>query len=271
MARPDYNEGLGLVYERFVLNEYLESLVERYSVREALEAPVYGMAGITGINSVPLAQAGCRVTLADEDLERIRTAREIWAELGLRAEFVCCPGMRALPFADGSFDLAWEWAGLWYLPDPESLLRELARVSRRLVFVAMPNRWQAGYILRKLVLEPRFFDRVDERWTDMGRIKKVLLSEGLSLVEEGVLDVPPWPDTVMPAAQLLERLGLGSPRLKARFEGSSWRWSIMDYYAGRDPGLKDRVMRYAFFEKAPIPWRLKALWAHHRFVLFAHP
>jgi len=266
----DYNEGLGLIYERFVLNEYLTSLLKRYPINKVLEAPVYGMAGITGINSVPLAQAGCEVTLVDSEEDRIHITRRIWDELGLEAAFVVCPEMRTLPFADGSFDLAWEWAGLWYLKDAESLLKELARVSRRLVFVAMPNRWQVGYIMRKYLLEPEFFRQVDERWVDIKRIKAVLSSEGLHLVEEGVLDVPPWPDTVMPAAELLKRLGIKSAWLQSRFTGSAWHWSIMDYYTGKDPGLKDRVMRYAFLEKAPLPWWMKVIWAHHRFLLFEH-
>ena len=54
----DYNEGLGVVYERFVLNDYLDGLVDRYGIRTVLEAPLYGMAGVSGINSVRLAQRG---------------------------------------------------------------------------------------------------------------------------------------------------------------------------------------------------------------------
>ena len=32
----DYNEGLGLVYERFVLNDFLLDLKERYSLHSVL-------------------------------------------------------------------------------------------------------------------------------------------------------------------------------------------------------------------------------------------
>src|SRR4030042_5465802 len=67
----DYNEGLGLVYERFVLNDLLERLRLRYGVASVLEVPLYGMAGVSGINSVALAQAGCAVTLVDVDGERL--------------------------------------------------------------------------------------------------------------------------------------------------------------------------------------------------------
>jgi hypothetical protein len=63
----DYNEGLGVVYERFVLNGYLDKLLARYPVKTVLEAPLYGMAGVSGINSVRLAQQGCAVTLVDNN------------------------------------------------------------------------------------------------------------------------------------------------------------------------------------------------------------
>ncbi|MBC7223914.1 MAG: hypothetical protein H5T59_06540 [Anaerolineae bacterium] len=82
-----------------------------------------------------------------------------------------------------------------------------------------------------------------------------------------MLDVPPWPDTVMPAAELLRRLGIRSRRLEERFSGQSWTWSTMAYYLGQQPDLRERVMRYAFLDRARLPWQLKAIWAHHRYLL----
>ncbi len=41
----------------------------------------------------------------------------------------------------------------------------------------------------------------------------------------------------------------------------------MDYYKGKRPGLRDIVDRYSFLERMPLPWRLKVIWAHHRYVL----
>lgn len=263
----DYNEGLGVVYERFVLNDYLDGLVDRFQVQTALEAPVYGMAGVSGINSVRLAQRGCDVTLIDSDGERLAGIQRIWNELALPVTALLCTNMSRLPFPDASFDLTWAWAALWYLQDPGALLRELARVSRRLVFVAMPNRIQVGYLLRRYLIDREFFRTVDERWADLGRIKRELWQAGCRLAEEGVLDVPPWPDTVMPAAELLGRLGIRSDRLRSRFTGSGWQWSTMDYYLGRQPGLRERVLRYAWLDRARLPWQLKAVWAHHRYVL----
>jgi SAM-dependent methyltransferase len=263
----DYNEGLGLVYERLVLNDYLGRLLSKYEIRAVLEAPLYGMAGVSGINSVHLAQQGCDVTLVDVNGDRLEGVRRIWGELDLPCRFVLHEDLAHLPFADDSFDLAWEWAALWYLPDAAGLLEELARVSRHLVFVAMPNRLQVGYWMRKLLVDREFFDTVDERWANMGLIKDTLRQADLIIEEEGVLDVPPWPDTVMPAAELLRRLGIKSQRLDRRFSGDGWQWSTMDYYLGTRPELEEVIHGYAFLERLPLPWRLKVLWAHHRYVL----
>ena len=147
------------------------------------------------------------------------------------------------------------------------MLAELARVTRRVAFVAMPNRVQVGYLLRKYVLERDFVRYVDESWADIGRGRRVLEGAGLRVVRQGVLDVPPWPDTVMPAAQVLERLGIRSRKLQGQFSGDSWQWSTMAYYLGQQPDLYDRVMRYAWLDRAPIPWRIKAVWAHHRYLV----
>jgi SAM-dependent methyltransferase len=263
----DYNEGLGLVYERFVLNDYLDRIVNQHNILTVLEAPILGMAGVSGINSVRLAQRGCAVTLVDENAERLRGIERIWSELQLRATFTHHTDFARLPFDDHSFDLTWEWAGLWYLPSAEALLRELARVSRKLVFVAMPNRVQVGYLMRKYLLERDFVNYVDESWADINRIKKILRDANVQFIDEGVLDVPPWPDTVMPASQVLQRLGIKSKKLDSQFTGAGWNWSTMDYYLGRRPELKARIDRYTFLEHAPLPWQIKAIWAHHRYVL----
>lgn len=266
----DYNEGLGLVYERLVLNDFLDRLVDEFGARAVLEAPIYGMAGVSGINSVRFAQRGIPVTLVDVNEDRLSEVRRVWRELALDhlATFVLVPDPSRLPFGDGQFDLVWNWAALWYLPDAAATLREMARTSATLVFTAMPNRLQMGYLLRKFLLERDFFETVDERWAAIGRARAVLAECGLRLIEQGVLDVPPWPDTVMPAAEVLSRLGLRQTALARRFnDAQSWDWSTMDYYTGRRPELKQQMDGYAFLERAPLPWQLKVVWAHHRYLL----
>jgi hypothetical protein len=266
----DYNEGLGLVYERFVLNDFLEELRRRHAIQSVLEAPLYGMAGVSGINDVVFARAGADVTLVDDTPERLEGVQRIWRDdLRLPVELVCIPpgGWGRLPFADRSFDFTWQWAGLWYIADPAGLLAELVRTSRNLVFVAMPNNIQVGYWMRKLVIDREFFRTHDESWTDIGRIRRILEAAGAEVIDQGVLDVPPWPDTVMPANEVLKRLGIRSKQLEEQFTGDGWQWSTMAHYLGEQPDLYDRVIRYAWLDHAPLPWQMKAVWAHHRYLL----
>jgi hypothetical protein len=213
----DYNEGLGLVYERFVLNDFLDDLRRRFGIRSVLEAPLYGMAGVSGINDVVFARQGVDVTMVDDNQTRLKGVQRIWDEdLRLPVNLVSIEPDQwgALPFADNSFDFTWEWAGLWYINNPAGLLRELVRTSRDLVFVAMPNNIQVGYWMRKLVIDREFFAQHDEGWTDIGRIRRILEQAGVEIIDQGVLDVPPWPDTVMPANEVLKRLGIRSQQLE---------------------------------------------------------
>lgn len=259
----EYNEGLGLVYERLMLNDFLEQLRAKYRIRTVLEAPIYGMAGVSGINSVMLARKGVQVTLVDDNAERLDGVRSIWRELKLDATFLNHADFAHLPLPDGSFDLVWNWAALWYLDDVQGSLRELARVSGNLIFVAMPNRAQVGYLIRKYILERDFVRYVDEAWANIGRVKKSLNDAGCTIIDEGVLDIPPWPDTVMPASLVLEKIGIRSNK----FDGDAWNWSTMDYYLGKRPELKAMMDRYAFLERAPLPWQIKSVWAHHRYIV----
>lgn len=265
----DYNEGLGLVYERFVLNDFLEDLRRRHAIGSVLEAPIYGMAGVSGINSIPFAQAGCAVTLIDDTPDRAAQVRRIWAELGLHPTItpISPDQWGSLPLPDNSVDLAWNWAALWYLPDAAALLREMARVSRKLVFVAMPNTLQVGYWMRKLLLDRAFFPTIAERWVNIGRVRRTLAAAGVNIIATGVLDVPPWPDTVMPANEVLKKLGIRSKKLEDQFTGEGWAWSTMAYYTGAQPDLRQRVLKYAWLDHARLPWQIKAIWAHHRWLL----
>ena len=267
----NYDEGLGTVYERIMLNDYFDGLLDKESISTVLEAPFFGMTGLTGINSVHFAQRGCHVTLVDAKDAYVEEARYLWEDLQLhdRLTLVRSDFGAALPFADRSFDFVWNFAALWHWQGAADLLAELCRVAKRYVFIAMPNNKQIGYFLRKKWLDKEFFDTVDESWMNLSKSRKIVEDNGFKIVDHAVLDVPPWPDTCMPVGVLLEKLGLAKKGKKKETEGEKggWNWDIMRYYAGEDPGFKDRVEKYAFVERLPIYWKIKIVWAHHRYFL----
>jgi len=265
-----FDEGLGTVYERFMLNSFFDVLLDRYPVKEVLEVPIYGMTGLTGINSVHFAEKGCKVTLLDSSREKIQEAIELWKLLpydGL-SEAIWHQDLSRLPFRKDSFDLVWAFAAIWHINEAEKLLSEMARVSSNLVLVFVPNKRQIGYLLRKYIFDKPFFKVVDERWAEIERVSSVLSSMGFKMRDRGVLDIPPWPDTCVPVGPLLDKLGI---RKNGEGNGSKgrWSWDIMSYYLGADKTLRERVERFSFLERMPIPTGLKVLWAHHRYVMFS--
>ena len=131
----------------------------------------------------------------------------------------------------------------------------------------MPNNLQVGYWMRKLIIDRDFFPTVDERWVNIGLIRRTLEDAGVKILASGVIDVPPWPDTVMPANEVLKRLGIRSEKLEDQFTGDSWSWSTMAYYLNEQPDLRERVLKYAWLDQTRLPWQLKAVWGHHRWLL----
>ncbi|MDD4791432.1 MAG: hypothetical protein PHE64_08295, partial [Candidatus Cloacimonetes bacterium] len=103
---PIAHEGLGSSYERIIINKLLLKLYKSYGYHSALESPCFGFTGISGINLVPLAQAGCAVHLEDHDPERIEMIKTSWKKLKLDMDIRCNPGYRNLDYPDQALDFA---------------------------------------------------------------------------------------------------------------------------------------------------------------------
>jgi hypothetical protein len=147
---------------------------------------------------------------------------------------------------------------VWWLKEPAALLSELVRVSNKLVFVAVPNPVQVGYQVRKHIVEPEFVKEVDERWTDIGMIRRTLEGLGVIVLEQGVLDTPPWPtrSCLRPTAAQGRHSFEETRRAVC---GRGWRWSTMDYYSARITISTTRDKPLA--ERWRLPWQIKQIWS----------
>ena len=76
-----------------------------------------------------LAQRGCQVTGVDRGWRLIRIARRLAAREGLPVRFERAPAER-LPFAGAAFDLAVATTVIYWVEQPEAVLREMMRVTR---------------------------------------------------------------------------------------------------------------------------------------------
>jgi hypothetical protein len=254
----DRREGMGTTYERFMLHRYFEQLRSAYGIESVLEAPSFGMTGVSGINSIWWAANGATVTVVDHHPERIRLAEQVWHELSLHAGFVCCDGSyHTLPFGDHSFDLSWNFAALVQLQKPEGMVKELARVTRKAAFICMPNPAQLFRL---------------SRTTACGWNRHIIIDAmqelGWTLSGHGFMDAPPWPDIAMGKEDFFRKVGLAA--LADMLErNNAHPLCIIDHWNGRNSSMERDIMRYSFLEG--LPDAIKRFWAHHQYFIFTPP
>ena len=250
MLNNKYDEGLGTVYERIMLNKMFDKIIDEYHPRFILETPIFGMTGLTGINSVQFARRECHVTLCDTS-HPLELARDLWQKLNLPINTVEVASLsKTITLTSNTFDLVWNFAALWHIANAPNLIGEMTRLSKNLVLIFVQNKTQIGYLLRKYVIDKKLFATVHEEWLNTYMIKRTLLSNNFYILKEGIIDVPPFPDVAMPVGRKVK---------------SDWSWNVMDYYMGKDDGLLTRLEKYQFIENSNLPF--KKFWSHHRFIL----
>ena len=260
----ELNEGLGTVYEKLMLNDLFEKLIKKYNIKSILEAPIWGMSGIPGMNSFIFSKKKLDVTLLDNNRDRINKIKEYWKHVNLNPKIDYVNDFSKLPLDDNSYDLVWNFSALWYHKNADKIVEELVRVSKNLVLISVTNRWQPGYFMRKFWLDKDFFKTINEEWTSATKIKKILKKNNIKIIDESVIDVPPFPDTCMPIGDLLKKLGI---KQKKSDKKNTWHWTTMKYYSGIDDELPKKIAKYTFIEKFPIPWQMKIIWSHHHYIL----
>jgi hypothetical protein len=265
--------GLGTTYERWAVNRLVSRLLSELDVHSLVEGPDDGMCGIAGLNSLVAGLQGVRVALLLPSPARAAFTKTVWAHHApdARPEVTEAWDGRRLPFGDAAFDLAWNFNIMTRAEDPQALLGELARVSRKHVLIFVPNRRNYAFWLHRLhhrvAGEPWDHGRIDlmhhSPWRDL------FARAGLRVRETFHVDCPWWPD-IVDAGQLLRDF---FPFLKGLARRASpanrYRWTPeeLPYYKPEyHPEVHARMSRLAFFENTRAVW-LKERFAHHVGVL----
>jgi len=253
----DFAEGFGSIYGRYVRNRLSERLIAKYGIRTVLEAPCNAEAYFAspGTQSIVFAEAGCAVTLLHHDAEIVQKTRDFWAALGSYDTPVFHQtDFKQLPFDDSQFDLVWNFDSIPLLDDPAHFIAEMARVSADLVMIILPNPWNIGYPLH------RFLNMIHHRkslwgapdWMDNRRTRHVLQSLSMTIVESGLVDMPPWP-----GFDVLNVLG--------RFVRRNTVEAKEDHRT--DQEIEQMLHKLTFIEYAPLPTIVKIPFAHQRYIL----
>lgn len=143
----------------------------------------------------------------------------------------------------------------------EEFLKELARVTKKVIFLCVPNISAIGYISQKYFGKEELKKYLKEEHIFPESIKKSMADSGWELRESNYIDCPPWPDIGMAKKKFLSLFCLGW-LIK---DEKNKPLCILDYYTDKDPLFREKMMKYYFFEKK-APSFIKKLWAHLIFV-----
>lgn len=191
-ARRPETEPSGITYDRFRTAALLERLRTRLDLKKVVEVPSTGAKACPSLYSLSLAQAGCDVTLVNP----FPPAFEDWKRCGVRDRLT---SVRArtdrLPFADDSFDLAWNFVTLGWQESLVPSLLEMTRVAP-VVLLVQQNGYNVGYPWHRFL--HWFFgltwDHGHTRYFWPRNVKIEMETAGLERIEIGLLDQAPWPD-----------------------------------------------------------------------------
>jgi hypothetical protein len=274
MPATEKDTGLGTTYERVAVARLLSRVASERPIRTVLEGPTDGITGISGLNSVPLAQRGATVELVLGAEDEVALARRAWEALGLsdRLKVRLADG-DALGAAGRTFDLVWNFNSLPQVEDPDRLLDEMCEASSRYVMVFVSNTKNYGFPIHRLHHRAAHEDWSHGNISVMNArvIAEKLNDRGFTVVERLLVDTPWWPDIDSPIEEvaatflpfLRKRLSGGTERL----EHYTWTIDTLPYFdEERLAALLEEIEKHFIIERSSLT-PIKLLFAHHRGVL----
>jgi hypothetical protein len=249
-------EGKGLDYERFAMNKLFHRMVRERGIRNVLELPAKGEKAMPSLYSIAFGQAGCPVTLVNPEPK----SEWAWNALDYPVERHHCENVSDTGLPARGYDLVWDFMFLAQFGDKDGLLREMKRLSRRWILYIGVNRFNPGFFSHRTV--HRIFDvpwtHGDVAFMNPFRVRRFFEDHDLTVVRTGVVDCPPYPDSLGIRDMKLHRKNVDLNKIDWDSRTFAWMRS------GEVP-LKLRL--FYLVEKLPLPWRVKLAYAHLFWVL----
>lgn len=256
------SECFGLIYERFAFGKLLEKIVKEYNIKSVLELPGGGVKAMPSIYSICMGLAGCKVTVVNGE----KASLNVWRRLGIEdmISFVECDDLSNTRLPDNSFDFVWNFVVFGTFKDPENVLKEMKRLSKRHVGLFLSNRKNVGYCFHRFA---HWYTNIPWTHGDVTlrapkRIKDMMKDQGMEIEKVGFVDTPPWPDSIGFRDIRLHRLAMEN---KLDLSKIAWKSDYVDFLESNHFPLWIRLV-YAF-ESIPMPYFLKQFYAHLFYVI----
>jgi hypothetical protein len=250
-------EVFGVTYERFALAKLFQRLTNKYMIKSVLELPASGAKAMPSLYSLGFALANCKVTLVDAN----KDALVHWDELVLndRLELIGNNDVDDLVVKGRHWDLCWNFVYLPTCPDPIQHLSRMAACTDKWLLAIHVNRHNVGFLSHRMVHR-----KYQIPWTH-GDLKffspfsfgSYLRDLDYTEVKWGVVDCPPWPDS------------LGFRDLRLHRQGARELNWVSPYIDMLRQNRYPAWMKWVYgLERLPIPDWTKLPYSHLYYTLF---
>lgn len=251
-------EVFGVNYERFALGKLIPRLCSRFEIGTVAELPAQGTKAMPSIYSLGFGMAGKQVTL----INGVEKYKKEWDKLNLGqyVRFVHQNDILHTNLPDNSFDFVWNFAYIPTAEDPDALLEEMKRISRKYVAVFTVNAGNVGYhvhtTLHKINKIP--WTHGDKKYNKRKFLAGKMKEHDLAIVKKGFVDCPVWPDS----------LGFRDMRLhrnNIRFDNVDWVSPYTDMI--RNNAVPGWIKAVYVWERIPMIPIIKTVYAHLTYVI----
>ena len=196
MEKRKEAEVWGLNYERYALGELNKKIAKKYDIKTVCELPALGQKACPGLYSIGFGLSGCDVTIVNTD----PVIKDKWAQLGIdnKVKIISENDPNHTSFADNSFDYVWNDVYIPMHDNPEALIEEMKRVSKKYVAVFSVNAGNVGFPVHSTLhkINKIEWTHGDKRYNNRHYVRKIMKNHGLKIVKAGFVDTPIWPDSI---------------------------------------------------------------------------
>ena len=248
---PIETEVFGVTYERYALQKLFARLTRKLGLHSVIEMPAGGAKAMPSLYSLGFALAGCQVALVDADPE----AERLWYRTGQGEHLTLIEsGEISRECTTGHcWDLCWNFAVLAASEQPEALVQRMAALSRNWLLFVGVNRFNFGFPFHRSVHRRHNipWSHGDLRFFSPFDTMAFLRDLGFQKVEWGLVDCPPWPDSLGFRDLRLHRQG-DRPR--------RWHSPYVEHLIADQFPLWMKMIHLG--ERLPLPRLMKLPYAH---------
>lgn len=257
MSTPE-KEVFGVIYERFSVGRKLSAFGEKHAIKTVLELPAHGSKAMPSIYSLGFGGCASEITLVNGN----RNYLTEWEKIGAahKVKWVEEEDVLHTSLPSSAYDFVWSFAYINTCQNPDQLLEEMKRLSKKYVAIFSVNAGNIGFPIHRMVHKKTGipWTHGDIRYNNRKFIRQKMMEHGLKIVDAGFVDCPVWPDS----------LGFRDVRLHRMnkdFNTMEWESDYPQMLA--DNSFPAWVKAVYLVEKFPMPAFLKSLHSHLNYTI----